>query len=322
MPNQPGASWRSSKMRCLVTGASGHVGAFLTKALLARGCEVAVLVRPESDLWRIADVIGRVTVIHGALGDLAEALEALDAWRPETVFHLAWAGVTGAYRNDPAQITRNVAGSLELFEAARNAGMTNWVGVGSQAEYGTVDGVLREDLIPKPETAYGVAKHCLALMTEKLCAMTNTRFLWLRLLATYGPMDASQHMIPSLIESLLAGQRPALTWGRQRWDYLYVTDAAEAICRAALETEATGVFNLGSGTALSIRELAEIIRDQIDSALLLGFGDVPYRPDQVMHLQADIARLTEATGWQPQVTLKDGLRRTLDWHRSLREGKT
>lgn len=309
-------------MRCLVTGASGHVGAFLTKALLGRGCEVAVLVRPQSKLWRIDDVLDHVTVIYGALSDLASTREALNAWRPEVVFHCAWEGVTGAYRNDPAQITRNVAGSLELFEAARNAGMTTWVGLGSQAEYGTVEGKLSEDLTPQPVTAYGVAKLCLCLLTEKLCAMTDTRFLWPRLLAVYGPMDDPRHLLPSVINQLLDGKRPALTPGEQRWDYLYIDDAAEAICRLVLETDAAGVFNLGSGQAPTIRGLVETVRDLIDPSLLLGFGDVPYRPDQVMHLEGDITKLTAATGWRPQVTLEDGLERSLAWHRRVQPSST
>jgi UDP-glucose 4-epimerase len=305
-------------MRCLVTGASGHVGAFLTKALLGRGCEVAVMVRPQSDVWRIADVLDQVTVIYGALGDLGNAREALNAWQPVMVFHCAWEGVTGAYRNDPAQITRNVAGSLELFEAMREAGMTTWVGLGSQAEYGAVEGRLSEELPPKPVTAYGVSKLCLCLMTEKLCAMTETRFLWLRLLAAYGPMDDPRHLLPSVINQLLDGERPALTPGEQRWDYLYIEDAAEAICRLALETSASGVFNLGSGDALTVRSLVETVRDLIDPALPLGLGDVPYRPDQVMHLEGDLAKLTTATGWRPEVTMEEGLRRTLAWHRDVR----
>ena len=305
-------------MRCLVTGASGHVGAFLTKALLTRGCEVAVLVRPQSDLWRIADVLGQVTLLHGVLGDLAGARAPLTAWKSETVFHLAWGGVTGAYRNDPAQITRNVAGSLELFDAALKAGMKTWVGVGSQAEYGAVDGLLQEDLIARPVTAYGVAKLALGMMTEKLCAMTDTRFLWLRLLAAYGPMDDPRHLLPSVIDQLLDGKRPALTPGAQRWDYLYIEDAAEAICRLALETSVQGVFNLGSGHAPKVRSLVETVRDLIDPSLPLGFGDVPYRPDQVMRLQADISKLCAATGWSPQTSLEEGLRRTIAWHRGAR----
>ncbi len=303
-------------MRCLVTGVSGHVGAFLTKALLARGCEVAVLVRPQSDLWRIEDVLSEVMVLYGTLGDLGQARDALNSWKPEIVFHLAWAGVTGGFHNDTVQITRNVAGSLELFEAAQEAGMKAWVGVGSQAEYGTVDGILREDLAPNPVTAYGVAKHGLSLMTEKLCAMTGTRFLWVRLLAAYGPMDDPRHLLPSVINQLLDGVRPALTPGQQCCDYLYVEDVAEAICRLALETSAQGVFNLGSGDARTVRFLVERVRDLIDPALPLGLGDVPYRPNQVMYLQGDISKLTAATGWRPQIGLEEGLRRTVEWHRA------
>jgi len=306
-------------MRCFVTGASGHIGSALTRALLARGCEVAVLVRPQSDLWRIAGLLSQIKAVHGALGDLAQAREPLKAWQPEIVFHLAWSGVTGAHRNDPAQITRNVAGSLELFETVQQAGVSTWVGIGSQAEYGAVDGKLREDLSPHPVTAYGVAKHCLALLTEKLCEMTDTRFVWLRLLAAYGPMDDPRHLLPSVIEQLLDGTRPALTPGEQLWDYLYIDDAAEAICRLALDTAASGVFNLGAGKAQTVRSLVEAVRDLIDPALPLGFGDVPYRPDQVMHLEAEISKLTRATGWQPQTTLAEGLRRTLDWHRGRRQ---
>jgi UDP-glucose 4-epimerase len=304
-----------SQMRCLVTGVSGHVGAFLTKALLARGCEVAVLVRPQSDLWRIKDVLREVTVIYGTLGDLEQAQNSLNAWNPEIVFHLAWAGVTGGFHNDTAQITRNVAGSLELFEAAQEAGMKAWVGVGSQAEYGTVDGILREDLPPNPVTAYGVAKLGLSMMTEKLCAMTDTRFLWVRLLAAYGPMDDPRHLLPSVINQLLNGIRPSLTPGEQYCDYLYVEDAADAICRLALETPAQGIFNLGSGDAHTVRDLVEKVRDLIQPSLPLGFGDVPYRPNQVMYLEGDISKLTAATGWQPQTSLEEGLRRTVEWHR-------
>src|SRR5205809_3338037 len=118
-------------------------------------------------------------------------------------------------------------------------------------------------------------------------------------------------MIPYLIDALHHGERPALTLGEQSWDYIYVRDAAEAIYMAAAAGGASGAFNLGSGEAHTLRSVVERVRDLVDPSLPLGFGEVPYRPDQVMHLQADITRLKALTGWHPRTTLDEGLRWTV-----------
>jgi UDP-glucose 4-epimerase len=137
---------------------------------------------------------------------------------------------------------------------------------------------------------------------------------WVRVAAVYGPGDDPKHLIPSTIRSLLAGKKPALTRGEQKWDYLYVEDAARALARIAA-TGATGSLNLASGETVVIRELVEQIRALIDPSLPLGFGDDSYREDQVMNLEADITRLRSATGWKPEVGLEEGLRRTVAWCR-------
>jgi nucleoside-diphosphate-sugar epimerase len=302
-------------MRCLVTGASGHVGSYLARCLIQHGAEVFVLVRPQSDLWRLADVMEQVTVLHGDLSNVPAAGGISEA-APDVVFHLAWYGVTNYYRNHPEQIIQNVTGSLQLFQAAQAAGCRCWVGVGSQAEYGPHSGLLTEDLPVQPTTAYGVSKLCVGMLTEKLCEMAGIRYVWLRLLATYGPKDDERHLIPTVIQQLLAGKKPALTPGEQKWDYLYVEDAAEAIYRVAITAQAQGVYNLGSGEAYPVRDIVTRIRDMIDPSLPLGLGDVPYRPDQVMHLQAGISRLQSAIDWAPTTDLDEGLQHTIDWYRS------
>jgi nucleoside-diphosphate-sugar epimerase len=98
-----------------------------------------------------------------------------------------------------------------------------------------------------------------------------------------------------------------------------VTDVAEALYEVAVTPSAYGVFNLGSGTGVTLHGVVEQIRDLIDPNLPLGFGEVPYRADQVTHLQADVRRLREATGWAPRTALDDGLRRTIAWHRGRRQ---
>lgn len=306
-------------MRCLVTGATGHIGSHLVRYLLDGGVEVAALVRPmTSNLWRIEDTSHRLRIIKGDLSNIDRSRAAIREFAPEIVIHLGWHGVSSGYRNDPAQITQNLYGSLKLLELAHQGGCQKWIGLGSQAEYGPSDNVLTEDLPSRPVTAYGVAKLCLGLLSGRLCEAYGIGFAWLRLTASYGPMDDHNHMIPELILKLLRGEEPALTPGEQRWDYLYVQDAVEAIWRAAITPEAQGISNLGSGEAYTIRAVAERIRDLIDPNLALGFGEVPYRPDQVMHLQADISRLKQATGWAPQIRLEEGLRRTVEWFKENR----
>jgi len=264
-------------------------------------------------------VLDRVELIRADLSDIKRAQSSITEAKPEATFHLAWRGVTSGFKNDAEQITLNVAGSLELFETVKAAGCKLWVGVGSQAEYGAHNKILTEETPIHPSTAYGVAKLCVGLLTKKLCELSGIRFLWLRLLAIYGPKDDERHLIPSVIRRLLAGECPRLTSGEQKWDYLYVRDAADAIYRAAATTGAHGVFNLSSGEARTIRKLVEQIRNIIDPTLPLAFGEIPTPADQIMHLQADISKLREATGWTPQTNLEEGLRQTIAWNRKAAE---
>lgn len=301
-------------MRCLVTGASGHLGSFLTERLTKEGAEVFALVRPESDLWRLADVVDRITIIRAELGDLSSSTDEIAAARAEVVFHLAWRGVTSAHRHDPAQ-TDNVTAGLNLFEAVRAAGCRVWVGIGSQAEYGPTEEVLTEDTPVRPVTAYGASKLKLGQLVKQLSESSGIRYVWLRLLATYGPKDDERHLLPSLIRSLLGGERPRLTAGDQRWDYLYVEDAANAIYQTAINRDTHGVFNLASGQTHAIREIIERVRDLIDPSFRLQFGELPYPSDQQMRLTANIDRLVTATGWRPEVDIEEGLKRTVDWYK-------
>jgi nucleoside-diphosphate-sugar epimerase len=306
-------------MRCLVTGATGHIGSHLVKRLLERNVDVAVLVRPTSNLWRIEDALCRLQVVRGDLANIHQSSAAIQEFAPEVVFHLGWYGVSGQHRNDVAQLSQNLYGSIELLRLAYECGCRRWIGLGSQAEYGAYDGILTEDSPTRPATLYGTVKLCVCLLSQKLCEVWKVDFVWLRLLASYGPMDDVEHMIPSVILRFLRSEKPDLTSGEQQWDYLYVEDVAEAVWRAAITPEAQGIFNLGSGEAYTIRSIVERIRDVIDPLLPIGFGDIPYRSDQIMYLQADITRLRQATGWSPRVRLDEGIQRTVEWFRENRQ---
>ena len=305
-------------MRCLVTGASGHLGSYLTRRLLETGHAVTVVVRPQSELWRLADVLDDITVIRGELEDIDRAEAELIAAAPEVVFHLAWYGVTSRFKNELRQIESNLLGSVRLLQIAQRAGCTCWVGLGSQAEYGVQSGITGEDLPLRPKTLYGATKLSVGFLTRQLCDLAGTRYVWLRLLSAYGPKDDPDHLIPLVIMKLLAGEKPALTLGEQWWDYLYVEDVIEAACQAAQQSHVQGVYNLSSGQAHTVRDIVTRVRDMIDADLPLGFGEIPYGPGQIMRLQGEgtNSAFCRATGWIPKVGLDEGLRHTVDWYRA------
>jgi nucleoside-diphosphate-sugar epimerase len=205
-------------MRALVSGASGHIGAFVTRELVARGAEVHILVRPSSDLWRLSDsllgdVTSQITVHRADFVDEAALAEIVAKAKPEATFHLAWEGITADARNAANQIPRNIVRTLQLLEAVRNGGCQCFIGVGSQAEYGA-RGPQNPgwDELFRGETggisAYGLSKLCVGLLCQKFCELAGMRSVWLRLLATYGPQDDARHLLPSVINQLLEGSGP------------------------------------------------------------------------------------------------------------------
>jgi UDP-glucose 4-epimerase len=299
--------------RVLVTGASGFIGARVAHQLAGEGRDLALLLRPGRPGRRLAALRERCTVISGDLQDLERCRGQLAAFAPEAVLHLGWEGVQGAQRNSPVQLA-NVMASIALYKLAQDLGCQRFVGLGSQAEYGPVAGRIAEDTPTRPTTVYGAAKLAVSGLLQACAQQGHLHFAWLRLFSCYGPDDDPAWLIPYMARTLLAGGRPSLTAAEQVWDYLHVDDAAAAVV-AAMDAGAAGIFNLGSGQPRPLREVITLVRDAIDPALPLGFGEQLYRPDQVMHLEADIAALRAATGWSPRVGLEEGLAATVAWYK-------
>lgn len=299
-------------MRIFVTGATGFVGSHLVKRLVERGDTVAILMRGASDPWRIRDILPQVEVVFGDLNSIDASSYAIWTFAPDTIVHLAWWGVGGKFRNDPRQVS-NINATTSFVQLAQWAGARNWIGLGSQAEYGpNVTQPVTENATPQPTSLYGITKLSAGLLAKHFYSTAGLRFAWVRLFAAYGPRDESDWLIPYVIRTLLANTRPALSLGEQRWDYLYIDDAVDGLIKIIDESAASGAFNLGSGCSPTIARVAEMIRDIIDPSLPLGLGDIPYSPNQIMHLQADVSRL-RSLGWEPKISLVEGLHRTIDW---------
>ena len=291
----------------LVTGAGGFVGAATVRAALAAGHRVTALVRTPGPA-RLAGLSGDLAIRAADLSDSNAVSAVLDAARPEIVIHTAWEGVSGTSRAGDIQFD-NIRTTLALADAAIAAGAHKFVGFGSQAEYGRLDRRTTEQDLPQPNLLYGAAKLAANHLVRQRCDAAGIDFAWLRLYAVYGPGDNPNWLIPAVAASLARGIAPRCTAGTQLWDYLHIDDAAAATLAVALTERATGVFNLSSGAPVAVRAIVEHLRDLLAPGLALRFGEVPFGPAQIMHLEGDPTRLSEATGWQPAIDLGSGLAR-------------
>lgn len=297
----------------VVTGPTGAIGIALCEKLLRENVTVYAVCRPGSS--RIKD-LPKATALHVVECDakeLATLPQKMEGVSVDAFFHFAWAHTIGQGRNDmPAQI-ENIQSTIDAVRAAKALGCQVFLGAGSQAEYGRVEGLLKSDTPAFPENGYGMAKLCAGQMSRVEAKALDLDHVWVRILSVYGPHDGPMTMISGTIRKLLAGERPALTAGIQRWDYLYAGDAADAFYLAACHGRNGAVYPLGSGQAMPLKDYIIQMRDAIDPALPLGLGEVPYGPLQVMHLQADISALQADTGFVPKTPFAEGIRRTMDW---------
>ncbi|MBD5540536.1 MAG: NAD(P)-dependent oxidoreductase [Lachnospiraceae bacterium] len=299
-------------MRIVITGPTGAIGIALIKQCIARQTEVLAICHKGGRLNRIpASPFVRVLELN---------LEEYGSYEPDAdirgydvFYHFAWGGTVGDARNNLELQHKNIGYAVDAVHLAQKLSCHTFIGAGSQAEYGRVEGKLSADTPTFPENGYGIAKLCAGQMTRLACRQLGMKHIWTRILSVYGPYDGEKTMIISAIRKLLDGEKPAFTKGGQQWDYLYCDDAARAMMLLGEKGKDGAVYCLGSGRAQPLSDYITMLRDAVDSRLELALGEIPYAAGQVMYLCADIGRLQADTGFTPEVDFQTGILQTVEW---------
>lgn len=293
--------------KVLVTGASGYIGDPTTRALVASGCDVHVFGRQDS-------VIPGTTFHNVDLLQPADLRATIEATGTEILLHLAWSVTPGKFWTDPAN-TDWAAASLKLFRAFAEAGGQRIVGVGSCAEYDWSGSPLIEGTSPvNPGTLYGQAKASVWRLLEAMGQQEELSVAWARLFFLYGPGEPPGKLMADAVNALIEGRTLATTPGIQKRDFMYVEDAAEALCALTLSPTA-GVVNIASGKSVAVRELLEYVAGATHATDLINFGARPLAEGEPMELVADISRLRDEVGFSPRFSLNEGVARTVAWWR-------
>jgi nucleoside-diphosphate-sugar epimerase len=269
-------------------------------ALAERGVDVHAVART-----RPAESPGGVEWHECDLLETGAGRALVDRVRPDELLHLAWTTERGTFWESPEN-DRWLAASRDLVERFAAAGGRRAVIAGTCAEYrwGAADR-LREDSPLAPHSRYAAAKDAVRREVEQVPGLAVA---WARLFFLYGPGQDDHRLVPSVIDALARGERPQLTQGSHRRDYLYVDDAATALTQL-LSAELTGPVNVASGRASAIRDLVLAIARALDRSELIEFGALE-APDEPELVEADIQRLRHAIGFAPR-SLESGVAETV-----------
>ncbi len=251
---------------------------------------------------------------HGFIGArLVDALSGAEAFGragPSGSYDaVVWAA--GHRSSDAAALeAEHVSAPLAALAHVRPGG--RFVYLSSGEVYGPNAVPFREDQAPDPRSPYALAKLRGERALADAAADAGVMIAVLRLAVVYGPGQAGTMLLPTLLATLRAGRRFAMTPGEQTRDFVHVDDVVALVRAALVEAASAGLYNGGTGVESSIAEVARTLALLVGgeaAVALLGVGDMPYRENEQMRYLLDGTRARVALGWLPRVALADGLRR-------------
>ncbi len=310
-----------------VTGGTGLVGGWLVRRLLRAGADVVCLVRdwvPQSDLIQ-NQLIERVKIVRGDVGDQALLERVLGEYEIDTVIHLAAQTIVGiANRNPISTFESNIAGTWALLEACRRSPLVKQIVVASSDKaYGDHKHLPYDEGTPlQGRHPYDVSKSCSDLIAQSYATTYGLPVVVTRCGNFYGGGDLNwNRIVPGTVRSLLRNQRPIIrSDGSYIRDYFYVEDGAAAYIllaeKLAGNPELVGqAFNFSNEIQVSVLQIVEQILKLMESELQPEI--LNQTTNEIRHQYLSAAKARRLLDWKPLFTLDEGLQQTIGWYRDF-----
>ncbi len=318
--------WKNTKV--VVTGAAGFIGSHLVERLLELGADVTAFVRYNSNnsAGRLEYIDeskrARLRIVSGDIGEL-ETMRGVLAGQ-DVVFHLAaLVSIPYSYVHPNEVVEVNTIGTLNVLTAAKENKLRKILVTSTSEVYGTAVTAPIDESHPKqPQSPYSASKIAADAVALSFHHAFDSPVVVVRPFNTYGPRQSDRAIIPTIISQALTRREIVIGNTRPTRDFTYVTDTVEGMLRAADCDKCIGQeINLGAGQEISIGDLAERIRRMVGSDVTIRQSDERLRPakSEVERLLSSNAKMRSLTGWEPHVSLDEGLRRTMDWIRQHTE---
>lgn len=297
-------------MKIFITGGNGFIGSHLVPKLLARKHRLLLLTREKGTVKN-----RKLNLVAGNLAGISKWSGTVRRFNPEAIIHLAWEGIPDF---SPAISRKNLCYSIELLKLARDLKVKKFIGVGSAWEYGDSLGKAKESnrcLLPhKPVRAFVDAKKAIQKFGEEVAKKSGMQFLWAILFFVYGPGQKSASLIPYLVSEFKNHKTPDIRNRKSGNDFIYVGDVADALV-AILEKskKRSAAYNIGSGRIMGVARVANLV------AKNFGKSAIAKEPKRPKGFWADISKIKRDVGWRPKTGIVLGIKKTVDFLKSLRK---
>lgn len=300
--------------KVLITGANGFVGSHLVRDFLSKHHKVHIIIRPNSNLWRLEGIISKLTKHTLDLRQNKALNQLLRRVKPNIIIHTAAAGI---YRNrhlpEKQMLEHNTLATLNLINAASSIPYRAFIHTGSSSEYGPKDTPMSESDKCFPQNMYALSKLA-ATQAAQLEARTKKKpIVILRLFSPYGPNDDPRRLIPYAIRQAVQNKALKLAKPSAVRDYIYIDDVIKAYHQAIKYAKKYKgeIFNIGSGTEIKTNQVIKEIMKITQSKTQVLWGEETPSTQDSSHWRANITKAKRLLKWAPKFNVARGVAKTL-----------
>lgn len=302
--------------KVMITGATGFIGSWVVKEMCRQGVEVIAVIRENANASRNLFENG-VRIVYCDMKNYKRLPSMVEDRDIDAIFHFAWDGVSGDRTKSSSAQVANLQATLDLIKAISEMQCGTFIGSGSLHEIESFYEMQENKPIKNLGYMYKASKLAAHWMGKALAGSLNIRFFWPVVANAYGEGEMSQRLVNSVIRSIIKGESPKLSAGKQNYDFLHIEDVSHAFYLIAEKGIDGTNYIIGSGDVKPLREYLEVVgkiaNDAVGKNIPLGFGEIVsnviYLPETVF----SISQLVEDTGFTPTISFEEGIRRTVDW---------
>ncbi len=303
----------------LITGSKGFIGANLLRRLInLKYKKINIILRNKKDIWRIKDLLPKCEVTYLDLNNKKKLKEVISKIKPKTIFHLATYGAY-SHQSEFIKIKKNIFDvTVNLLNECLKYNFETFINTGSNSEYGFKDKKMKETDLLEPNSFYSLFKSASTNYCELISSTHNKRIISIRPFHVYGPYEEKSRLIPTVINNIINNKKSNMVDPNISRDLIYIDDMIDLYLKITLNTKIkNGIFNAASGKQYKIIEIYTLINEILGKNINAHWNKMKNRKWDQKIWVADISKAKKTLSWKPKNSLKEGLKKTVSWHKSF-----